>query len=112
VTVIALTSGGVLLAAMIGIAVYGWRTLPADARVPIHYGFGSYDNFASKTFGLVMWPVAGLLVYGVFGAVIDNAMKPDHPGSRSALIILPVILFIATVAEWGAIATARRGTGA
>jgi hypothetical protein len=34
------------LAATIGVAVHGAMTLPADARVPIHYELGSYNNFA------------------------------------------------------------------
>jgi hypothetical protein len=31
-----LVIGGVILLAMIGVSCYGWVTLPADARVPIH----------------------------------------------------------------------------
>ena len=38
----ALVTGGVLLLAMFGVAWYGWVTLPADARVPIHFGAGCY----------------------------------------------------------------------
>jgi hypothetical protein len=37
----ALVIGGVLLLAMIGVAWYGWVTLPADALVPIHFGTGA-----------------------------------------------------------------------
>jgi hypothetical protein len=54
----ALVIGGVLLLAMIGVAWYGWITLPADALVPIHFGPG-YNNFVSKRLGLIMHPVAG-----------------------------------------------------
>jgi hypothetical protein len=108
--VFALTAGGVLVAAMIGIAVFGWRTLPADARVPIHYGLGSWDNFSSKTFALILWPVVGLAIYGLFGAFIGSAIKPDHPGARSSLIIMPAVLLLVAVAEWGAIAAARRNS--
>jgi hypothetical protein len=108
VTIFALTAGGVLVAVMIGIAVFGWRTLPADARVPIHYGVGSWDNFASKTFALVLWPVIGLLIYGLFGAIMDSAIKPDHPGSHAALFILPAVLLLLAVSEWAAVRAARR----
>jgi hypothetical protein len=40
-----LVISGVLLAAMIGIAVYGAVTLPAEARIPVHHGIGSWGNF-------------------------------------------------------------------
>jgi hypothetical protein len=58
--ILSLVIGGLLLGIMIGIAAYGWLTLPSDARVPMHYGLGSYNNFAPKTVGLLMWPAAGL----------------------------------------------------
>ena len=51
----ALVIGGVLLLAMIGVAWYGWVTLPADALVPIHFGTG-YNNFVSKRLGLITHP--------------------------------------------------------
>ena len=78
-TIVALTAGGVLVALMVGIAVFGWRTLPADARVPIHYGVGSWDNFAFKTFGLLLRPVVGLLIYGVFAAIMDSRPGAGRP---------------------------------
>ena len=58
----ALVIGGVLLLAMIGVAWYGWVTLPADAQVPIHFGTG-YNNFVSKRFGLIMHPAVGVVVF-------------------------------------------------
>jgi hypothetical protein len=103
--------GGLLLGVIIGIAAYGWVTLPADARVPVHYGVG-YNNFMSKTAGLIMWPVAGVVIYGIFIGVIVHVIKPNHPnGSASApLIILPIVLAMTCALEWGAIAVARRNS--
>jgi hypothetical protein len=40
--------GGVLWLAMVGASYYGWVTLPADARVPVHFGFAAYNNFMPK----------------------------------------------------------------
>ena len=54
---------GLLLGAMIGISWYGARTLPPDARIPLHFGIGTYNNFASKTTGLIIWPVGGVVVF-------------------------------------------------
>ena len=48
-TTAAIVIGALLLLAMVGISVYGAITLPSDARIPLHYGIGSYGNFASKT---------------------------------------------------------------
>jgi hypothetical protein len=48
----ALVIGGVLLLAMIGVSWYGWITLPADARVPIHFGVG-YQNCTSMYIGVL-----------------------------------------------------------
>jgi hypothetical protein len=108
VTVVTLVISGVLLLAIICLAAYGWVTLPADARVPLHYGFGSYDSFTSKRLGLVMWPVGGALVFGIIAATAGHAIKPNHPGGSAPLIILPIILVIVAAAEWGAISVARR----
>lgn len=52
----------------------------------------------------------GLLLYGLFAAIIGSAIKPGHPGGDPLLIIMPAGLFIVAVAEWGAIAVARRTT--
>jgi hypothetical protein len=112
VTIASLVIGGVVLAAIIAIAAYGWVTLPADARVPVHYGIGSYRNFASKTVGLIMWPVGGAVAFGILTALAAHAIKPNHGGpGKVPLIIVPVVLVIVAVSEWRAIKVARRNTG-
>ena len=57
-TTASIVIGALLLLAMVAISVYGAITLPSDARIPLHYGIGSYGNFAPKTIGLIVWPVA------------------------------------------------------
>jgi len=103
-----LVIGGLLAGVIIGIAAYGWVTLPADARVPVHHGIGSYNRFLSKTAGLIVWAGVGLLLFGLQIAVSQYAIKPNHSGSSPALIIIPIVLAIAVPFEWGAIAVARR----
>jgi hypothetical protein len=106
-----LVIGGLLLGVIIGIALYGAATLPSDARIPIHYGIGSYNNFASKTVGLIMWPVGGAVIYGLFVALSAHALKPNHGGSGSGpLIIMLFVLALTCALEWGAITVARRNT--
>jgi len=110
-TVVSVVIGALIVVTMIGIALYGAATLPSDARIPIHYGIGSYNNFASKTVGLIMWPAAGALIYGLFIALSGHALKPNHGSSGSGpAIILPFVLALTCALEWGAISLARRNT--
>jgi hypothetical protein len=112
VTVVSLVIGGVVLAAMIAIAAYGWTTLPADARVPVHHGVTSYNNYVSKTAGLILWPAAGALIcaiYIILFAVVAHAAKPGHrAGAEAPIIILPLVLVLLAAFQWGAIRVARR----
>jgi hypothetical protein len=109
VTAVSFVISGLLVGAMIGISWYGARTLPPDARIPLHFGIGTYNNFASKTTGLIIWPVGGVVVFALLTAVYEGVIKPNHGGSAKApLIILPVVLAVTVAAQWGAISLARR----
>ena len=77
-TTASIAIGALLVLVIVCISVYGAITLPSDARIPLHYGIGSYGNFASKTVGLLMWPVAGALICGIFVAVSEHAIKPEN----------------------------------
>ncbi len=108
-TVVSFVISGLLVGAMIGISWYGARTLPPDARIPLHFGIGTYNNFASKTTGLIIWPVGGVVIFALLAAVSAGAIKGNHGGSPGAvLIILPIVLAVTVVAQWGAISLARR----
>ena len=100
----ALVIGGVLLLAMIGVSWYGWITLPADARVPIHFGVG-YNNFVSKRIGLIMHPAAGVLVYVIF------ALATHHSSKSSPVFIGPLVLCVLLAVQVGAIKVARTKSG-
>jgi len=85
--VAALAVGGVLLAAMIAASGYAAFILPGDARIPVH--FGSHDHVAlvSKRAGLVVWPAAGALLYGILGGVTASSLAADWvPGVRDVLM--------------------------
>jgi hypothetical protein len=45
-------SASVIWLAMVGASSYGWLALPADARVPVHFGPFAYNNFVPKRIGL------------------------------------------------------------
>ena len=108
----ALVISGVILLAMIGVSWYGAVTLPADARVPIHFGI-SYNNFVPKRVGLVLHPALGALVFLIIGLVSHG--KPAAGTSSHGApppVILPIIMGVLLVVQIGAIRVARRRSGA
>ena len=106
-TTASIAIGALLLVVIVGISVYGAVTLPSDTRIPLHYGIGSYGNFASKTVGLIMWPVGGAVLYRIFVAVSEHAIKPNHGGGSPAQFIMLVVLALVAALECGAISLAR-----
>jgi hypothetical protein len=88
---------------MIGISAYAAKTLPPDARIPLHYGIGAYNNFVSRTTGLVMWPGAGIVIYVLL-------LVTSHLKSEVTLVILPIVLVLLIAAQVGAYRVARGGT--
>jgi hypothetical protein len=110
-TIVSIVIGGLLLVVIIGISCYGAVSLPADARIPLHYGVGSYNNFASKTTGLILWPVGGAVGFALLTAVLVHAIKPNHPGGGAPAIIMPIVLAIVAATQWGAISLAKRNAG-
>lgn len=100
-----LVIGGVVVLAMIGVSCYGWVTLPADARVPIHFGAG-YNNFVPKSFGLILHPLAGVVIFAISVATTHNPAK-----ASSAVYIFPVVMCVLLVVQVGAIKVARSRSG-
>ena len=66
--IVGLAIGGVLWLAMLGTSYHGWLTLPADARVPVHFGAG-YNNFVPKRIGVILPLVMCLLLVVQAGAI-------------------------------------------
>ena len=111
-TALSFVISGLFLAVMIGDSWYGAVSLPADARIPLHYGLGAWNNFASKSTGLVMWPAGGALIFAILTAVSLGAIKPNHPGSTATpLIIMPIVLAVVAFSQWRAISVAKRNAG-
>jgi hypothetical protein len=101
-----LVIGGVVVLAMIGVSCYGWVTLPADARVPIHFGAG-YNNFVPKRFGLILHPVAGLVIFAISVATTHN----NPAKASSAVYIFPIVMCVLLIVQVGAIKVARSRSG-
>ena len=106
--VTALAIGAVTLLAMLCVSWYGWVTLPADARVPIHFGVG-YNNFVPKRIGLVMHPAVGALLYVVFTVVSHG--NSAQGGRTAPEVLLPLAMGLMLVVQVGAVIVARRRSG-
>jgi uncharacterized membrane protein len=102
-----LIAGAALLAAQLCVSWYGWVTLPADARVPIHFGPGAYNNFVSKKAGLIMHPAGGVVLFVITVAV----SKSGSANSSSAPAFLVIAMAVVLVTQCGAIWVARRRSG-
>ena len=70
-----------LSAAIVSVAlsIYGAATLPANAHLPIHWGFTGADGFLRKTPALVAWPAlvafaAGVVTWARAPAVVVGAI--------------------------------------
>jgi hypothetical protein len=93
--------GAVLVLAMVAIAQYGWRVLPDGARVPLHWGPASWNNWVSKNVALVVYPAIGLVVYVIMAATLSA-----HRGNRLWGLVLALIVI--AIAECGAIRASLR----
>lgn len=57
----------VILVLMLAMSAWGWAVLPSDARLPVHWNLhGVADQFAGKTFALLLNPVMMLVGITLF----------------------------------------------
>jgi hypothetical protein len=109
--VAALVVGGVVLAVMIAASGYAAVILPRDARIPLH--LGSHDRVVrvSKRTGLVAWPAAGAVVYGVLGGVSASSLASGWvPGVRD--VLMPAAMCVLLGFQAGALVLAAQDRGA
>jgi hypothetical protein len=84
---------GVLLAAIICVSLYGAATLPAGARVPVHFGsIGAYNHWIPKNIALVMWPAAAVLVYVIL--IVTTRPAASGSGPSTGLTIALVVMLV------------------
>ena len=102
----ALTVSGIFALAMIVAAVRGAVVLPAGARIPLHLGSVEHCYLVPKRAGLVIWPVAGVLVSGVLGGVAASGLAEGWvPGVRD--VLAPAAAGLLLAFEVGALLLAR-----
>lgn len=102
-----LTIGGLLLAGMVAAAGYAVRTLPADARVPLHAGAPEYSVWLSKRAGLAAWVAIGVAAFAAVASVtVSHVAVNWSPSLR--VVLLPSVMCVALAAEAAAIITSRK----
>ncbi len=100
-----LAVGGVLLAVMIAVSGYAAVVLPADARIPLHLGSHEHLWLVSKRAGLVVWPAAGAVLYGILGGVSASSLAADWvPGVRD--VLMPAVMVVVLGFQVGALVVA------
>ena len=108
--VASLVIGGLLVLAMVAVSGRAAVTLAADARIPVHFGSPEHSYLVSKRAGLVIWPAAGAVLYGVIGGVTGSSLAAGWvPGVRDVLV--PAVLCVVLGFQVGALIMARRGAG-
>jgi hypothetical protein len=106
--VAALTVGGVLLAMMIAASGYAAVVLPPDARIPLHLGSHQHIFLVSKRAGLVIWPAAGAVLYGILGGVSASSLASDWvPGVRD--VLMPAVMVVVLGFQVGALVLGAGG---
>ena len=104
-----LAIGAAALVAMACVSWYGFTTLPADARIPIHFGPRMYNNFVPKRVGLLLHPAIAVVIFAVLIAAPQAGGTKN--GSGPGPVFLPAIMVALLVVQAGAIWVARRRYG-
>src|ERR1700689_2681660 len=93
---------------MIGMSGWGVIGLAAGARGPVHLGSAERAYWAPKGVGLVVWPAAGALCYGVLGGISASGVAANWvPGVRDVLV--PAVMVVLLGFQVGALMLAGRG---
>jgi hypothetical protein len=75
-----------VLAVMIGVSLWGWKEIPADARIRARAGTSGFDFTMGKAAALILTPLVGLMVVG--------ATASSDDGNRDTLGWLGLALLI------------------
>ena len=105
--VASLVISGVLLLAMIVASGRAAVTLPAEARIGVHFGSVEHCYLAPKRAGLVIWPAVGAVLLGVVGGITGSSMAANWvPGVRD--VLTPAVMVVVLAFQIGALVLARR----
>src|SRR5690349_20583976 len=96
---------------MVIASVRGAVVLPAGARIPVHAGSVERCYLAPKRAGLVIWPGAGALAFGLLGGVAASSLAADWTASVRT-VLMPAEVGGLLAFQVGALVLARRGVAA
>jgi uncharacterized membrane protein len=86
---------------MLLLSAWAWFQLPADARVPIHWGpDGQVDGYADKTIGLLLLPLTTLGVAAllwVIPVIEPRRANFEKSGKAYGAIWVAVVLMLAAI---------------
>lgn len=88
---------GLLVVAMVCVSGAAALRLPADARVPVHFGRSSPHTAVPKTPGLVLWVAIGVVTYLAAGVL-------GHPATAQLAERLGLTLALVTILVTQAVA--------
>src|SRR5260370_5264604 len=93
---------------MIAASGYAAVILPASARVPLHLGSHQHVVVVAKRAGLVIWPAAGAVLYGILGGVSASSLAADWvPGVRD--VLMPAVMVVVLGFQAGALVLGAGG---
>lgn len=95
-----------LVVAMVCLSGAAALRLPADARVPVHFGPWSHLTAVPKAPGLVLWVAVGVVTY--LAAGLGHHRTADVAQRLGVTVALAIILVAQAVAVGLAIARSRR----
>jgi hypothetical protein len=84
---------GTIVLGMVGIALYGAKTLPRGARIKNLPG----PAYAPKAFGLMVLPACGAILYGLF---LGSASAADHRSRQPVGIVILAFAVLALLQLW------------
>ncbi len=105
--VASLIVGGVFWLVMVIASARGAVILPAEARIPVHAGSVEHCYMAPKKAGLVIWPGAGAVAFGVLGGVATSSLAAGWTAGVR-VVLVPAALGVLLAFQVGALALARR----
>lgn len=107
------------LALVIGFALWGWSTVPADTLIPVHWGIdGKPDRFGGPLEAFGVLPLIALALIGLFwviprldpfGRNITDAPKAYHTIWVASLYLLATIQGLLTLVATGMLGAGLEG---
>jgi hypothetical protein len=99
---------GIAELVLFAISVYGAVTLPPGSRVPLHHGFGGWNNWQPKTIALIAWPAIGVVVFALLLIATHGA---SSGGKSTPAFVAPIVLLVVAFSYYNAIRAAIREGG-